>query len=176
MALDSFIQVPADSVGKKVDTDQVVVGANTVQRQRVQVTGAGATDIARTNASEGLSTSLSVLSASRTHGTSASVAAGGQVDVDATQISSGLTGKLIQVIVSSSVPFKAELKTVLNASASGTLVTWIGHQVDCTFASKKFINVAHNAGAGIDTFRMTITNLDTVSAADVYATFFYDEE
>jgi hypothetical protein len=173
---DSFIQVPVDAGGKKVDTETLTVGVNTIQRQRVQVTGAAATDIARVNASEGLSTSLSVLSANRTHATSASVAAGGQADLDATQIGSGLTGKLIQVVIASSVPFKAELKTVLNASASGTLVTWIGHQVDCTFASKKFITVAHNAGAGIDTFRMTITNLDTVSAADVYATFFYDEE
>ena len=176
MATDSFIQVPVDAGGKKVDADQLVVGVNTVQRQRIQVTGPAATDIARAGASDGLSTSLSILSANRTHATSASVAAGGQVDLDATQISSGLTGKLVQVIISSSVPFKAELKTVLNASASGTLVTWIGHQIDCTFAHKKFITVAHNAGAGVDTFRVTITNLDTVSAADVYATFFYDEE
>ncbi len=176
MATDSFIQVPVDAGGKKVDADQLVVGVNTVQRQRVQVTGPAATDIARVNASEGLSTSLAVLSANRTHSTTASVAAGGQADLDASQISSGLTGKLVQIIISSSVPFKAELKTVLNASASGTLVTWINRAVDCTFAHKKFLTVAHNAGAGIDTFRVTITNLDTTSAADVYATFFYDEE
>jgi hypothetical protein len=173
---DSFIQVPVDAGGKKVDAETLTVGVNTVQRQRVQPAGAGATDIGRVTASEGVSTSLSVLSANRTHATSASVAAGGQADLDATQISSGLTGKLIQVIISSSVPFKAELKTVTNAVATGALVTWFGRLIDCTFASKKFINVAQNAGAGADTFRVTMTNLDTVSAADVYATFFYDEE
>ena len=173
---DSFIQVPVDAGGKKVDAEQLTVGANTVQRQRVQPAGAAATDLGRVTASEGISTSLSVLSANRTHSTSASVAAGGQVDLDATQISSGLTGKLVQVIISSSVPFKAELKTVTNAVASGTLVTWINRHVDCTFAHKKFITVAQNAGAGVDTFRVAITNLDTASAADVYATFFYDEE
>jgi hypothetical protein len=173
---DSFIQVPVDAGGKKVDAEQVVVGANTVQRQRLQITGAASSDIARADASEGLSTSLSVLTASRTHSTVASVAAGGPADLDAAQISSGLTGKLIQLIISSSVPFKAELKTVTNGVETGTLVTWIGRGVDCTLAHKKFITVAQNAGAGIDTFRVSITNLDTTSAADVYATFFYDEE
>jgi hypothetical protein len=173
---DSFIQVPADAGGKKVDAETLVVGANTVQRQRVQPAGATATDVGRVTASEGVSASLSVLSANRTHSTSASVAAGGQADLDASQISSGLTGKLVQVIIASSVPFKATLHTVTNATPSGVLVTWIGRSVDTTLAHKKFITVAQNAGAGLDSFRVTITNLDTSEAADVYATFFYDEE
>ena len=173
---DSFIQVPADAGGKKVDATELTVGANTVQRQHVIPAGVAATDLARVTASEGLSTSLSVLSANRTHATSASLAAGGEVDLDATQITSALTGKLVQIIITSSIPFRAQLKTVTNAVASAALVTWIDRHVDCTFAHKKFITVAQNAGAGIDTFRVTITNLDTASAADVYATFFYDEE
>ena len=173
---DSFIQVPTDAGGKKVDAETLVVGANTVQRQRVQPAGAAATDLGRVTASEGVSASLSVLSANRTHSTSASLAAGGQVDLDASQISSGLTGKLVQLVIASSVPFKATLHTVTNAIASGVLVTWIDRSVDFTFAHKKFITVAQNVGAGVDTFRVTMTNLDTVSAADVYATFFYDEE
>jgi hypothetical protein len=32
---DSYIQTPPDSTGKKLDTSQIVVGANTVQRERV---------------------------------------------------------------------------------------------------------------------------------------------
>jgi hypothetical protein len=55
-------------------------------------------------------------------------------------------------------------------------VTWIGASVDFTSAHKKFITVAQDAGAGLDTFRVTVTNLDTSEAADIYATFFYDEE
>lgn len=172
----SFIQVPVDAGGKKVATNEVVVGANTVQRQHVQVVGDAAADIARTTASEGLSTSLSVLSANTIHATSASLAAGGEVDLDASQITSSLTGKLIQIIITSSVPFRAQLKTVTNAVESAALVTWIDRHVDCTFAHKKFLTVAQNAGAGIDTFRVAIKNLDTSEAADVYATFFYDEE
>jgi len=173
---DAFIRVPPQSTGEKVDVEQLTVGGNVVDRQRIQVTGATPLDIARVTASEGLSTSLSVLSANRTHATSATLAAGGQVDVDATQITSGLTGKLIQLVLTASVPFKAELKTVTNGVASGALVTWIDRHVDFTAASKKFLTVAENAGAGIDTFRITFTNLDTSEAADVYATFFYDEE
>ena len=173
---DSFIQVPVDAGGKKVDAEQLTVGANTVQRQRIQPSGVAASDIARVTASDGVTGSLAVLSANRTHATSASVAAGGEVDLDASQIGSGLTGKLIQIIVCSSIPFRAQLKTVTNAVESGALVTWFERNVDTTFAHKKFITVAQNAGAGIDTFRVAITNLDTSEAADVYATFFYDEE
>ena len=35
MASDGFVQVDADSVGKKIDTEETSVGANTVERQRV---------------------------------------------------------------------------------------------------------------------------------------------
>lgn len=34
---DGFIQVPPDSTGKLVDTSEVLVGANTVERQRVNI-------------------------------------------------------------------------------------------------------------------------------------------
>ncbi len=173
---DSFIQVPTDAGGKKVDATELTVGANTVQRQHIRPAGEAATDIGRVTASEGVSASLSVTSANRTHATSASLAAGGEADLDAAQITSSLTGKLIQIIITSSVSFRAQLKTLTNGAESGALVTWIDRHLDCTFAHKKFLTVAHNVGAGLDTFRITIKNLDTTSAADVYATFFYDEE
>lgn len=41
----SFIQVPPDSTGKKLDTNELVVGANTVNRQRVQIGGVADTDL-----------------------------------------------------------------------------------------------------------------------------------
>ena len=34
---DQFVQVPADSTGKKIDTSELTVGANTVERQRIVV-------------------------------------------------------------------------------------------------------------------------------------------
>ncbi len=39
---DSYIQVPTDSTGKKVDSDQVTVSGQTVQRQRISMRGANA--------------------------------------------------------------------------------------------------------------------------------------
>lgn len=36
---DSFVQAPPDSAGKKIDTEVVTVGANSVHRQRIQITG-----------------------------------------------------------------------------------------------------------------------------------------
>lgn len=43
---DAFIQIPPDSTGKKVDTEELTVGVNTVERQRGQIAGATATAIA----------------------------------------------------------------------------------------------------------------------------------
>jgi hypothetical protein len=44
---DAFIQVAPDSTGKKVDNEELTVGANTVERQRIEVAGAAAAEIAR---------------------------------------------------------------------------------------------------------------------------------
>ena len=44
---DQTIQVPPDGVGKKLDTEQLTVGANTVQRQRIQIAGAADTEIVK---------------------------------------------------------------------------------------------------------------------------------
>lgn len=51
---DSNVQVFPDSTGKKIDTEELAVGPDTVQRQRFQVTGAGATDIASVSSANGL--------------------------------------------------------------------------------------------------------------------------
>ena len=110
--------------------------------------------------------------------TSAAVASGASVDLDSSQISSGKTGELVAVLVCASVALKAELKTVLNAVASGTkavIFAKAGETTPWNVPSKKFFKQAQDAGAGFDGFRLTITNLDTTEVADVYATFLYDE-
>lgn len=54
---NSFIGVDEPStIDKKVDTEQVVVGANTVERERVQIAGATDTAIAPVDATLGLTT------------------------------------------------------------------------------------------------------------------------
>lgn len=44
---DGIVQVAPDSTGKKMDTEELTVGANTVQRERVQISGAVAAAIAK---------------------------------------------------------------------------------------------------------------------------------
>lgn len=48
---------------KKLDTEQLTVGSNTVQRERIQVTGTGATDIAPVSATNGLSVDVKAIAA-----------------------------------------------------------------------------------------------------------------
>lgn len=113
------------------------------------------------------------------HDSSLVLAAGSSVDLDSTQIPSGLTGKLVSVFMVASVPLKGEIKTVLNGVESSTLVTLFskaGQLTNMSLPNKDFITQAESATAGFDGFRLTVTNLDNESAADVYATFFYDVE
>ena len=44
---DAVVQVPPDSSGKMLDQESLTVGANTVHRQRQQIAGALAAEIAR---------------------------------------------------------------------------------------------------------------------------------
>ena len=43
---DGTVGLAVDGVGKKIDTTEVIVGANTVERQRIQIAGSGPTDLA----------------------------------------------------------------------------------------------------------------------------------
>jgi hypothetical protein len=65
---DGFVKVSPDSTGKFIDTDELTVGANVVERQRVRIAGAGATDLVLADAAFGL-------------------------DVDVTRLPGSLTGK-----------------------------------------------------------------------------------
>src|SRR5713101_17007 len=57
---DQFIQVPGDSTGKKVDVSELVVGANTVERERIVLASdSAATALAPVTSSAGLLTNVS---------------------------------------------------------------------------------------------------------------------
>lgn len=112
------------------------------------------------------------------HGSASSIAAGSSSDIDSTQISASKTGKLIGLVVGATVALKIELKTVTNGVASSTLLTTFslpGIPREFKSPHKDAFTVAQDAGAGLDAFRVTVTNLDTSDAADAYATFIYDE-
>lgn len=66
MATDGLVQVPADSTGKKIDTTELTVGTNTVERQRVQIAGAAATDLAPVDSVKGLKVDLTSTGANAT--------------------------------------------------------------------------------------------------------------
>ena len=100
-------------------------------------------------------------------------------DLDSAQISSGLTGKLVAILMNASVPVKGELKTVLNGVESSIILTMFaraGENAMLLMPNKDFVTQVEDATAGFDGFRLTVTNLDNENAADVYTTFFVDQE
>lgn len=146
------------------------------QRVKVQYGLDGAAiDVSHTNP---LPSMLGLLAPTTSLATTASLAASGQTDLDSAQISVGTTGKLVGVLITSSVPLKGVLKTVLNAAESAdkaVFFTLPGNIQPIIIPSREFFTQAHDAGAGFDGFRVTITNLDSTTASDVYCTFLYDE-
>jgi hypothetical protein len=111
------------------------------------------------------------------HVTTAAVAPNAPTNLDSDQIAVGKTGKLLGLVVAASVPFKAELKTLLNGAASAVKMTrFAEYGWDWTSPHRDFVTQAYSATAGLDGFRVVVTNLTTGSAAaDVYCTFLYDE-
>jgi hypothetical protein len=55
---DAYTQVPADSTGDKIDTEELTVSAQTVNRQRVQIAGTADTDISPVSSTNGLLVNL----------------------------------------------------------------------------------------------------------------------
>jgi len=107
---------------------------------------------------------------------SVAVAAGGTASLDSSQISADKTGHLLQARASASVPWKAELQTVANGVASATLAVWFWNDPLPLELIAGAITVAYDATAGLDGFRIVVTNLDPVQTADLYAFFVWDEQ
>ncbi len=185
---DQSIGLPTDGVGKKLDTEELLVGAVTVQRERNQIAGALAAEIAAvlntdpTGADYGLVIRQApAVSPSVDYVTSAALAAGATADLDATTIAAATTGKLMSVDVSCSVPCKWVIKTrdgavevIQNVLYTSGLT---GGRPSRSYVPSDKDGVTL-AGAGVDeNFRITVTNLGTqaLEAADVHATIEWDE-
>jgi len=183
---DDFIQLPADGAGKKLDSESLTIGANTVHRERLQLSGAVAAEVLAVKNTDpagsaygGVVRPIMVIAPARSSGSSAALAAGATVNIDSVAIVNAKTGKLVQVTVASTVA----AKWVIQTRAGATIVTVdvlftggiSGEQATAAWRSpdKAFVTLVGN---GIDTtFRVAATNLDARNAADVYATFWWDE-
>lgn len=182
---DSFIRLPADGVGKQLDTENLTVNAQSVHRERIQLAGDVDVAIAQILATDPSALDYGVVtrpappdSIQTSHNQSTATAAGATDDIDSAQINAGKTAKLMELIVTSTVWFKAELYTVQNTAETGPLRTIVGgpgYPGDLTPITKEAYTVAQDAGAGFDGFRVKFTNLDTTEPADGYCSFVYDE-
>lgn len=182
---DGTIGIPVDGPGKKLDTEQLVVGVNTVQRERMQIAGANALEIARVLATDPAAADHGLVvraappvSPQSDYVTSANLAAGASVDLDASTIAASTIGKLMRVGVGSSVACKWEVKTRDGAVLVVKHVIFTGGLTGKPYESWSPISkeAVTLAGAGVDeNFRVTVTNLDDKLAADVHTTIEWDE-
>lgn len=181
---DSIIQLPADGPGKKLDTEQLVVGANTVERERDRIAGAGAAELAEVK-TEALSAHhglvvrpIDITSPTRDVLSSAGLAAGASETLDGTVIANTKIGKLMGVTLASSAPGKWEIQKWDGAVALTLDTVFTGGFGDMpTFQwkppNKRF---ATQDGNGVDkNFRVVVTNLHAVDAADFYTSLYWDE-
>lgn len=103
--------------------------------------------------------------------TSAALAALGTVNLDTSDVGDK---DLIQLIISSSVPLRVELNSVLNAVETIIAVFFIQGNDNFIWNTphETYVQVGTATG-GVDGFRATVKNMDPDQAADVYCSFFY---
>lgn len=110
--------------------------------------------------------------------TSISVAAGGQVTLDSISVSNTKTGKLLGLVISSSLGFKAALQLLNNGVPTTNKIVWFTHSghVSWNSPARDFYTVVGNNDPGVNGFRVVFTNLDVTISADCFVTFLWDEE
>jgi hypothetical protein len=106
--------------------------------------------------------------------TSASLAAGANVTVSATDITTGKTGKLLQAHVASSIPLKGEIQT-FNGTTATTVRTFFTNSMGTQIINMADENLVTQAGGTSKHFQIKFTNMDNVNAADVYGSLSWTE-
>ncbi len=181
---DNFIGLPTSGPGEKLDTELLTVGAESVNRERMQIAGAVAAEIARVLNSDpaagdyGLVTrEAGPVSPQISTGSDTNIVPLANATVDSAQLTASTTGKLLAFEACGTVAFKVQLQTVINNVAT-TRMTRFGRAGDVSWITphKELITQVHDVGAGFDGFRLLFTNLDTGAlATDFYGTFLWDE-
>lgn len=107
--------------------------------------------------------------------TSSALGAGSSVDLDHTTIANGTTGQLMGVDVASTVPLKIEIQSVDGSSVATTRVVLFATNYSGVQWRSPYKTFLTRAGAAANTkFRTKVTNKDASTAADVYATAYFD--
>lgn len=183
---NSFIRLPPDSTGKRTDTELITVDGTQVHRERDQIAGVGADEIAQVKNADpdldhhGIVTRpITVSGPAGSTASSSSLAAGASVNLDSAVVPNGVTARLMSILVASSAACKWTFKKRSGATEveMGVMFTsgLAGKEPNAWFVppDKRFCELAGN---GTNTnFRVTVENLDEKNAANVYASFFPDE-
>ena len=157
------------AAGAAISTDGLIVmGSDGTNAQFLKVDAAGVLQVS-TDGATGTIKDSGVTS-------SGDLAPGASGNIDSAMITSGTTGKVLRVVVSSSVPFKAILKT--NADAGTVFVekrTFFG--IGSSTVELNIVDSAVSlASDGDDRFRVTVTNMDNAITAEIYVSMTWTEE
>lgn len=193
---DGFVQVTPDSTGAKIDTEELTVGANVVDRQRVQLAGAAAAEIVKVaNATPGSSdygatvraealgaqadavvdTDAAGSISAKLRGVVKTTGAVGDAAVD-TDASGSVSAKLRGLVKTSGATGDAAVDTDTTGSVSGKLrglVKILASVLNTTLSALRVLATAATSG-GATPFRLisaASTNATSVkgSAGQVYA-------
>lgn len=113
----------------------------------------------------------------RTLDSAAAVAAGSEDITIQTADLGGTTKKLTGVDITASVAWKGKIQSVSDGTPTDLVVLFgdSGESVQWRPPHKNYMSVTFGANAGFDGFRCAMTNMDTSEAADLYATFYYED-
>ena len=143
---DGYIQVPPDSTGKKIDTSEITVGANTVERHRVNITDpVTASAMAPVTSSGGMLVTVS--SGSITLSSAIAISSGTVTTVDSTS-----QAYSVFMTVTSSAGVQS---TSIKASA-GVLKGYSIFNTNAAARFFKFYNTASTPAVGTDTPVITL--------------------
>src|SRR6185503_2871348 len=106
---------------------------------------------------------------------SSALAAGGNVTLNCTDITNGTTGTLAQMLVSSSVPLKAEMGTFTSSTLTTKAVAFSSAASPQVMWTPPLGYITRTGAASGNNFAVKVTNMDNANAADVYATCVWDE-
>lgn len=107
--------------------------------------------------------------------TSASLGAGSNVDLTTAAITNGKTGRLAGIDFSSTVPCKLIVSTVLTSTPTTRVILFVEPYVALSWRPPFSTYITQVGNGSTNFFRVNVTNKDASSAADVYATIFWDE-